>query len=64
MKPSYLINDARNLDREFYSGYDERFLYYKVKALGAILADPDFRNGRYNTRFLERFLAKDTAPVH
>jgi len=29
-----------------------------------ILADPDFRNGRYNTRFLERFLAKDTAPVH
>ena len=29
-----------------------------------ILADPDFRNGRYNTRFLERFLAKDPAPVH
>jgi len=29
-----------------------------------ILADPDFRNGRYDTRFLERFLAKDPAPVH
>ena len=29
-----------------------------------ILADPDFRNGRYNTRFLERFLAKDPAPVY
>jgi len=29
-----------------------------------ILADPDFRDGRYNTRFLERFLAKDPAPVH
>ena len=29
-----------------------------------ILADPEFRNGRYDTRFLERFLAKDPAPVH
>jgi len=29
-----------------------------------ILADPDFRDGRYNTRFLERFVAKDPAPVH
>lgn len=44
MKPPYLINDARDLDREFYSGYDERFLYYKVKALGAILDDPDLLN--------------------
>jgi acetyl-CoA carboxylase biotin carboxylase subunit len=29
-----------------------------------ILADPDFQEGRYNTRFLERFAAKDPAPVH
>jgi acetyl-CoA carboxylase biotin carboxylase subunit len=29
-----------------------------------ILADQDFREGRYNTRFLERYMAKDTGPVH
>ena len=28
-----------------------------------ILADRDFQEGRYNTRFLERFMAKGTAPV-
>jgi acetyl-CoA carboxylase biotin carboxylase subunit len=28
-----------------------------------ILADQDFQEGRYNTRFLERFVAKGTAPV-
>jgi acetyl-CoA carboxylase, biotin carboxylase subunit len=29
-----------------------------------ILVDRDFQNGRYNTRFLERFTVKDPAPTH
>jgi hypothetical protein len=34
-----LVNDPKRRDLQFYSGYDERFLYRKVRILGAVLND-------------------------
>lgn len=52
-KLPFLVNDPARLDVDFYSGYDERFLYRKVRVLGAVLEDPDL---------LQQFLSEDDEP--
>jgi hypothetical protein len=53
-KLPFLINDSRRLDIEFYSVYDERFLYRKVRILRAALVDSDF---------MSQFQSEDAAPT-
>jgi hypothetical protein len=52
-KLPFLVNDPKRLDMEFYSGYDERFLYRKVRILSAILND---------LNLLQQFLLEDSSP--
>ena len=40
-KLPYSVNDPQRLDLEFYSDYDERFLYQKVTLLGIALDNAD-----------------------
>jgi hypothetical protein len=37
LKLPFILSDANRLDRDFYSGYDERFLHRKIKVLGTLL---------------------------
>jgi hypothetical protein len=52
-KLPFLVNDPKRLDVQFYSGYDERFLYRKVRVLWAALSEPDI---------LQQFVTEDDGP--
>jgi hypothetical protein len=50
-KLPFLVQDPNRLDQEFYSGYDERFLYRKVRLLWATLQDQTLMERFVETEF-------------